>query len=222
MRIGILCSFLALSTLFSGTNVVASDDDITNQIETTSAKVHENLEKFQQKGNCQVLFEVDQLIVKLGNQWQKDPTRIRPEVLRLSLALLEMCFISRDKAYDIKNHPPFTINVSPGLGPGLWAGMAPRDVKDPEIRKKYEEAIAENKQRETKLAREKRLQEFIDSGISNIRGHLNLSRELGTIRQDATLIKNTIKDPALLKRIKEEVFTGLQDENGVPLDKLID
>jgi len=205
-------------TVVLGRYAFANTADLAKEVQTTSAAIETNLNKFKQDGSTVSLGEAQRLIVQLGQPWQQDPKLVRTEVLRFKLKLLQVCFESQDKAYDMKNPPEVYVNVTPPIfAPGMMSGMEPAAIKDPEARKAYEEAIAENKRREEQYAREKSLQEFIDSGVRGVRGHLNLSKQLGTLKPDIRLIRDTVKNADLLKKIEEEILVSFCDKNGVPL-----
>jgi hypothetical protein len=209
--------FLALAIVL-GRYAFAGVDDLAKEVQTTSAAIEANLNKFKQDGNTESLGEAQRLIVQLGQPWHEDPKLVRTQVLRFKLKLLQVCFESQDKTYDMKNPPEMYVNVRPPIfTPGMMSGMEPAAIQDPVARKAYEAAIAENKRREQQYAREKSLQEFVDIGMRGIRGHLNLSKQLGTLKPDITLIRDTVKNADLMKKIDEEILVNFCDKNGVPL-----
>ena len=211
-----LCILLALFSCYA----FAGKEDLVKALQQANQIMEDSFLKFKTDGNTDHLYEADKQITQLSQRWKEDPNLVRPKLLEFQLKLLQMCFESHDKNYDLGNPPVAYINVPlPRLTPGLMSGMDPADIQDPEIRKEYEAAVAENKRREEKYAREKNLQYFIESGLSIIHGYINLSKELGTLESDAKIIKNTITNVDLMKKIKEEILVDFYDEKGVPRNK---
>jgi len=72
---------------------------------------------------------------------------IQQRRLKLELWLKAIDKIDRtiDKNFDPSDAPQ--INISPPVGAGLRAGVSPIDIKDPKLRKQYEEALKVNKQK---------------------------------------------------------------------------
>jgi len=227
MRKGITLPLTAIVALSSWTCACAGDNNLAGEIKAVTDEVHGKIAQFQRDKSWETepanaypktLWEVNESIDDLHSEWERNPALVGSTILRLKLEVLEACFMAQDKTYDIKNPPPFSTVASPGLGPDLWSGMKPEDVKDPVIRKRYEEAIVENNRRKAKHMRESELQYLNDYLISDIRGHLT-GRKLETLRQDVAIIKKTIKNPGVMKKIREEVLADLCDENGALANK---
>ena len=218
MKARLLKACLLALAVVLGRHAFADADGLAKEVQTTSAAIEASLDKFKQDGNTESLGEAQRLIVQLGQPWQKDPKQVRTQVLRFKLKLLQVCFESQDKAYDLKKPPEVYVNVRPPIfTPGMMSGMDPAAIQDPVARKAYEAAIAENKRREEQYALEKSLQEFVDSGMRGIRGHLNLSKQLGALKPDIKLVRDTVKNTDLMKKIEEQVLVNFCDKNGVPL-----
>lgn len=207
-------------TVGMGRYVFADVDNPAKEVQTTSAAIEEDINKFKQDGRTESLGEAQRLIVQLGQSWQTDPRLVRTQVLRFKLKLLQVCFESQDKDYDMEKPPEVYVNVRPPIfTPGMMSGMDPAAIQDPEARKAYEAAIAENKRREEKFSREKSLHDLLDSGMRGIRGHLNLSKQLGTLKPDIKLIEDTVTNTDLMKKIREEILAKFRDENDVTVSK---
>lgn len=105
--------------------------------------------------------------VLVSNSRHKDWGRIWERLLRLRIEIIQEAFRARDWEYDLQNPPLFSISVCPPFGYGQFviSGMRPEDVKDPEARRIYKEAIRENEQKAKKHRRERTLQRFMDYAI---------------------------------------------------------
>jgi len=71
-----------------------------------------------------------------------DWRRARGARLRLHLVLLHTVAKMMDLAFDPKDVP--SMNVAPPPGASISAGADPSEIKDPKMRREYEEAIAKN------------------------------------------------------------------------------
>jgi len=198
--------------MFCGVHHVATDSrDPASQIEKTEATVHESFQKFQQTQNDTHLYEARRSIDTLTYQWQHNK-QVSELAFGLELEMLDLAFTAHDEAYDVKNPPHFTTKVSPGLGPGLWPGMDPKDIKDTAVREKYEEDIAENNRRRAKYRLEKVTQEFIQSGFEIVRGYVRTARIAGEGDKTIATIRARIKNPVLLKKIEDEMLATSETE----------
>jgi hypothetical protein len=128
-------------------------------------------------------------------------------VLRLKLEFLQACYDARDHGYDLTNHPRITTVVSPPWGSAdvPFSGMDPKDIKDPVLRKEYEDKIADNERRRHKHDRELVLQRVLDDNLRTV-GHLLRGQRDPTCRQHfMEIVDATIKEKKLREKLVESV-----------------
>jgi hypothetical protein len=126
-------------------------------------------------------------------------------VLRLKLQFLQACYDARDHGYDLTNHPLIKTVVSPPWGSAdvTFSGMDPRDIKDPVLRKEYEDKIAENERRAHKHHRELVLQRVLDDSLRTV-GHLLRGQRDPACRQHfMEIVDATIKEKKLGEKVVE-------------------
>ena len=222
-RIHRLSTWVLLAGL-SAISAHAAEENLLTKAEALTAQVRERLEEFDRDGDCRVLKQAYALTsaahYALG---QKDSDLDWETVLGLRLKIVEVSFGARDSEYDLTKDANFSTKVMPPVSKVkqfLMPGMAPSDVKDPEARKQYELAIAENNRRRAKHVRELQLQRLMDTGVRDLRMRLlNLRTEPENLQRAVAIIKEQAKDKTFLKRVREEAFKDICDEDGILIGK---
>jgi len=132
--------------------------------------------------------------------------------MELKLRILQVCHNARDASYD-SSKPNFTINVVPPLGSAQVTApsMDPKYIKDPEVRQKYEDDIAENDKRRAKWNRERALQRIEDDLMNDIKVFIMGQPAEYQLRRDCiTLIHSYITDKALHEKLTEPLNSTKQ------------
>jgi hypothetical protein len=145
-------------------------------------------------------------------QWQT-PTDIsrspwKDRVLEIRLLVLNAAGADRDKDYDLTRSDPFQMRVMPRVTNeqfDVFPGMDPAQVRDPGVRKEYEEAIAENAARRARWEREDKLEELIEFGVFRsvtfLRGAYP---EVTSAQKGMDVIRRFLNDEDLIERFKRE------------------
>ena len=139
-------------------------------------------------------------------------------VFALRLLLLNKCFNERDYTYDLNNPPLITTKVSPPLWAAehqfIVSGMRPEDIIDPEARRQYEEAIAENNHKKDKDRREFMLQDIINRQIRLLARSLANAQDKPE-RQGRmwSLIEATVESQALKDRLSDAFLETIEKYN---------
>jgi len=202
---------VAITLFWGAAHAFGEERDPTCDIQAAEKTFHQSLQRYQQEGDYVDLFAANRAIATLSYNWQHNK-QVHQKTFEMNLDLLDLTFSAHDETYDLKNPPPFSTKVSPGLGPGLWPGMDPEAIKDPELRKRYEEDVAENNRRRAKHRHEKIMREFIDPGLEIIQGRLKTDRETGEMDKTIATIRARIKNPVLLKKIEDEMLATSETE----------
>lgn len=111
-------------------------------------------------------LEIAESLDRTAHQKKYSPEAALAKI-RLMLVVADKCFKARDKSYDVRKMPDCVVRVfpPPSAGPNAYPGMPPEEIKDPEARKQYEAAIAENERKRAKHKRELELQRMIDRAV---------------------------------------------------------
>ena len=134
------------------------------------------------------------------------PQEVQPELLdrmlSLRLRVLMEVHASRDSAYNIEiEREKVSAKVVPSnhLYP---AGVAPADIKEPDVRKTYEAAIAENERRMAKLQQEMRLERLTECTLDHLRTYIGASYKGKASRARAIEVINaSLPDQALREQM---------------------
>jgi hypothetical protein len=192
---------------------VAGERGVMQQIEGRGQKVDEFLERFDTEDEPQLLREAYIIVRSFPlNRSRDDWEQENKFVIEKSLRVLEKCYEARDHEYDLLNPPPIFMKVAPPLGSAevTFSGMDPKGIKDPEIRRQYEEAIAENDRRRSKHRRERHLQNIIDRGIKHILMRIEaLPSDEDKTSAGASIIFNSVNN----ERLREKILNRLEAEN---------
>lgn len=186
MNRGVILSvfFMILNTFLLGVMAFAEEEDLEKSFNDTETQIRNKLFEYDQEKHTSSLQDVYEILRVVDYHFGKKGWENRAHrFAELRLQLLNTCFNERDYSYDLDNPPVFCTMVAPPLWaleyqPNLIAGMRPEDVIDPEARKQYVEAIAENKLKKEKDLRERGLQNIIDREISNV------ARYMAAIQED--------------------------------------
>ena len=131
---------------------VMNNDERTSSIDK---EVADQLRIFDETKDPSALMKSSQLIEVLepGKELdEKQRTQIRAKKLSLWLSLLNRIDRERDPAFDADDVASRSVAVPKVKGIRLRSGMDPKDIKDPNVRRQYEEALAKNTEKAKKYA----------------------------------------------------------------------
>lgn len=141
-------------------------------------------------------------------------SKLDEDSLRLQLKVLLALDKARDSHYDRKAETNMVYaNIAPPLTktPGFYAaGMDPKAIKDPEARKAYEDALAENQRRNVKLKREMSISRGVDYAVIDLWHFVrNLAPNSAPKTKALKIIDATIPNKTLRNRLTSEGSPGL-------------
>jgi len=112
---------------------------------------------------------------------------------------------STDQTFNFDDRP--FLNVRPPLATGLPAGVSPESVKDPKLRAEYEAAIADNSAKAQRYNDQQYLKQNSGRFFTEAERYLvsAYSRSPADLAQLNALLTKFIGDPAVRKRISDEV-----------------
>lgn len=195
----------------------AESNDSLEVLKHAQAAVQQKLDQFAKNdADYELLLEAQKTSSSLNPRGDRSHlSKLDEECLQLQLKVLLALSKARDSHYD-RNSPENAVfmNVAPPLSKGtepLFSGMDPKAIKDAEVRKAYEDAIAENHLRLEKLKREMALSRGTEYALITIWVFVKRGfPENSEIRKEAiTLVEKTITDKTLLERFHSETMPGL-------------
>jgi len=187
----------------------------TREFAGLKARMDKDFQRFDKENNLEIIHKSMDLATSHTYEFgERNSKEARDQRLRLLLLVIAKCDDARDKTYDL-NHPPRRSTVVGGIrlksGAFIYSGCDPKSVKEPEARRQYEEAIAENNRRKAKARREYGLEDNIRSGISSFGTIVrNLTRPIWNkpdpvaSKEVTALITEAVKDAQLRERILRE------------------
>jgi hypothetical protein len=199
------------------TRVLAESNDSLEALTNAQAAVQLKLDQFAKtNANYELLLAAQKISASLNPRGDKNHlSKLDEECLRLQLKVLLALAEAHDPHYDWNALTNIVyVNVAPPLNKGtepLMAGMDPQAIKDVEVRKAYEEAIAQNHRRNEKLRREMALSRGMDYALIDIwifakDGFPGTS---ASRRRAIEIVQKTIPDKTLLDRFNSETMPGL-------------
>ena len=209
---------VAIGVLFSSALWVrAESNDSLKALTNAEAQLQLKLDQFAtNSSHYELLLDAQKISASL-NPRGDNKTSLNPldeGCLRLQLKVLLALARARDPRYDPSSPIdwPAAELVPPGTnGMKYPSGVDPKAIKEPDVRKAYEEAIAENKRRSAKLKRELALSRGEDYAVMDI--WIFVKRGLpenSTARKRAfEIIQKTVSDESVLKRLKSDSMPGL-------------
>jgi hypothetical protein len=149
---------------------------------------------------------------KAFRQWPTPPGISRSpwkdHVLEIWLRVLKAAVAERDAEYDLARSDPFQMRVMPRVTNeqfDVYPGMNPDRVRDPEVRKEYEAAIAENAVRRARWEREHRLEELIGFGVFRTATYVRVAYpEMTSAKRRIEVIRQFLDDADLIDRFERE------------------
>jgi hypothetical protein len=198
-----------------GLNMAWTESNDSDQSMTEAkAAVQGKLAEYANTGNAHFLIEARKIASSMNPRERCDSlSALDEDCLRLQLQVLLALQNARDQKYDPQAPENIvTLNVAPPVdaGQGVAAGMSPEAIKDPVARKKYEEAIADNNRRNSKLRKELNLSRGVDRAVIDIWHFVrNLPEESEARRQARQIIMTTVTNKILLERLLSENSPGL-------------
>jgi hypothetical protein len=194
----IVCFLLLGPTLAAQAS--ASEEEIRQWLQGTSETVDAELARFHQEGDEAGIANAYAAVFRHGRadlgplSWEE----LFKPLLRLQIRVTLAAYAARDWNYDFHDYPRFSTRAAVPPGAGHFPGMDPEKIRDPEVRRVYQERIAENERRKAKFMREKELQTIIDDGIRVIRKHVHFFRHRRVDNPAEAVVKEMIKDDHLL------------------------
>ncbi len=213
----ILASLMLVFCLSVTPRVCPESNDSLKALTNAQAAVQMKLDKFaKDKANYELLVAAQKLSASLNPRGDRDQlSKLDEACLRLQLKVLLALAEACDPYYD-PTAPTNRVymNVAPPLykgTQGLMAGMDPKAIKDVEVRRAYEEAIAKNDRRNEKYNRETAISRARDYALISV---WNFAKrgfpETSTARREAIdLVQKTISDKGLRDRFNSERMPGL-------------
>jgi len=197
-------SVIIVVMVFSATGR-CEDGSVPDGCATPEEQVSRGLREFREDNDHRSLERAYSLLPSLiASAEAARNKQDRDRALLLMLEFLAECNEAHDKTYDLNDHPPFFTKVMPPLGSArtVIAGMDPKEIKDPEARKQYEEEIAENTRRKEKYQRERILQRVLSGGVRHIRAYVEASLAAGSFTdRHISMVEKHITDTTLKSRI---------------------
>ena len=194
----------------------AESNDSPETLKDAQVKVHARLEQFSKTHDAELLVEAGKLAASMNPRGGSDAlSKLDEGSLRLQLEVIVALAAARDPHYD-RNAATNRVylNVMPPLNKGteiLVSGMDPKAIKDPEVRKAYEDALAENARREEKLRREMAISRALEHAeikvwVFVMRG----LRDGSEARKSAVgIIDQTVFDKNIRSRLEGDSMPGL-------------
>jgi hypothetical protein len=211
---------VVVGILFS---VVASargeSNDSLEALTNAEAQVQSKLHAFATNSdNCELLLEARKIASSLNPRGDNKATlsALDEGSLRLQLKVLLALARARDPHYD-RSAPTNTVylNLVPPLPDSngvMWpSGVDPKAIKDPNARKAYEDALAENDRRNEKLKREMALargEEYalIDIWVFVKRG---LPDDSTARKRAVAIFAEMVSDKSILEQFGSGTMPGL-------------
>jgi hypothetical protein len=203
--------------LLAATLAQAESNDSFDALTNAEAQVQLELEQFARtNADYQLLLEAQKISASLNPRGDKtNLSRLDEGCLRLQLKVLLALASAHDPYYDRDASTNIVYaNVMPPLSKRnepLMSGMDPEAIKDAEVRKAYEDAIAENNRRNEKLKREMALSRGEEYALMDIWIFVKHGfPENSAAQKSATeIVEKTVADETILNRFKSGSMPGL-------------
>lgn len=199
-------SFIIFALLASAPDIAAETADVLSACQTNIAM---EIQAFRADGNHKHLIQANSLAIRLPYYSRSHvPVIHADDILIIKINTIKACYLARDKAYNIgADHGiMFTIMPPLGAGPVALAGMDPLAIKDPVVRKQYEDAIADNDRRNAKDIRERDLQQAIDSGLNHLKMlYRNVRTDARAQEAFIGILTNSITDVGLRRLLLNQI-----------------
>lgn len=198
-----------LIALLLGTSVFSEEKDLEKVLKDSEIKILIMLSEYDRDRQISFLQEAHKAIEGINIHFEYKGWETRAHrVQELRLRVLNKCFKERDYTYDLDNVPRLPNKVIPPRWAAehqvIIAGMRPEDIIDPEARKQYEVAIAENNQKLEKYLQEKGLQYIIDREMRNIAIYMvSAQDDPGRQRQILSSLDALIESKILREKIMD-------------------
>jgi hypothetical protein len=207
--VGMLCSSAAWAQ---------ESNDSPEKLASAEAQVQAKLGQFAtNRVDYQLLLDAQKIATSINPRGgMTNLSKLDENCLRLQLKVLLALAAARDTNYDrnAKTNAVY-LNVMPPLAkkPGqvYASGMSPEAIKDPEERKAYEDAIAENHRRSEKLKREMAISRGGEYALNNIWIFINWGypKDSAARKSAIALVNATLTDKEMLKRFNSDTSPGL-------------
>jgi hypothetical protein len=207
---------IALLLVFAA-QVFAESNDSQEALKKAQTEVRLKLEQFaKDNADYEPLLSAQKLSASLNPRGDKTHlTKLDEECLRLQLKVLLALANARDPHYD-RDAPENIVymNLAPPLTKGneaMVSGMDPKGIKDPEVRKAYEDAIAQNHRRAEKLNREMAISRGVDNALIDIWVFVKIGfpENSASRREAIEIVQKTIPDRILLDRFNSGTMPGI-------------
>ena len=203
--------------LLAATLARAESNDLLDALTNAEAQVQLKLEQYARtNADYQFLPEAQKISASLNPRGDNtNLSQLDEGCLRLQLKVLLALANARDPHYDRNaSTNAVYLNVAPPLSKGnepLASGMDPEAIKDAEVRKAYEDAIAENNRRNEKLKREMALSRGEEYALMDIWIFVKHGFPENSAAQKSAIeiVDKTVSDEAILSRFKSDSMPGL-------------
>ena len=197
-----------------GTSVAPPGEDLDTLLDDMEIQFRNNLAEYEKSKEIDYLQEAQKTISVMApslDRTQKGWEKRAQRLFELRLLLLNKCFNERDYEYDLDNPPTMYTKVSPPLWAAehqmnLIAGMRPEDIVDPEARRQYEEAIAENNRKIEKHRREKGLHDIVERQILFVSGYMRDTQRHPERQPSMWESIDTVIESEVLRNRLREIF----------------
>lgn len=208
---------LSIAIMLSAVGLLRAESNESPAIlKNAEQGVQARLEQFNQTKRVELLVEARELAASLNPRGGKtNLSKLDEGSLRLQLKVLLALAAARDPHYDRNaSTNAVYLNVAPPLSKGtepLMAGMDPKAIKDADVRKAYEDAIAENGRRNEKLKREMAISRALDRVVIDIWVFVKRGFPDNSAGRESSMeiIGKTVSDKTILSRLKGDSMPGL-------------
>jgi len=198
----------------------AESNDSMESLTNAEAAVQFKLEQFGKTNtDYQLLLDAQKISASMNRRGDKTTlNELDERCLRLQLKVLLTIAKARDPYYDPKaSTNAFYMNVMPPITKGnqpFMSGMDPNAIKDPEARKAYEDAIAENVRRGKKYEQERSLSYGVDHVVIDLWYFVkNFPEDSAGRKSSFKIIEATIFDKIILNRLESDSYPEYSDTN---------
>ena len=196
--------------VFAQSTVVSSEKDIKLMEE----QVNERLKFFVKLKDVEEMEQANETIKTLWTG-QKDGVKnwkdLRAAQAKLWLRLINHADQRIDPKFDINDDPVWNVSLPEGVPipeEGFIAGQDPGAIKDPEIRRQYEEAIKKNEQENDRRRFQHGLRRMKEELLRTLKIHIEnfYGKTVEELREIDQLMEAEISDKTKIAAIKSVII----------------
>jgi hypothetical protein len=173
--------------------------EVKTSMADVSGQVTDQLKQFEQTKNPDALERASELIEGMEVLEIQDFTgrrEARKKKLELWLSVLSRIDKEIDPSFDPADVPAMSITPPAVPGENTYSGMSPKDIKDPQARRKYEQALEKNQAKTARYSYQRKLMKLNE----------RLSR-----KAEAYIKRAYLKSPESAKEVEEVVSKHIQN-----------